>query len=349
MVNGSAWLTSSLYISISNLRMNKVRTTHVRYFTGGLISIPVEGGSYVLGPVEQSSEAFSYYGPYSFPEACLYASQAGCYYVGANEIAESTSPERSEFWYPNIGNGSAVDQSSDGWAGVAFQARQAGDERASNVARYLSISLSSASRRMRDVAKLLNEQLGWAILSKKKSGVRFSNVAVHDLYLAIHSLLAEMCSARDYLSLMAARRVHAKEGTDSLARLIEWLKKPSSNSARSDPLVQLLLSASYDGDQPGWLTKLTELRNQIAHRQPLGADPAAAALLFERVATSGSLLPRIRLARFSGGGEKIEDGEDPFVALLRYWLELESLSQASLAWSTHGRGHPHFVAEKRGL
>lgn len=334
-------------IPISNLRMSKVRTTHVRYFTGGLISIPVEGGSYVLGPVEPSPEDFSFYGPYSFSEACSYASQAGCYYVGANEIAESTSPERSEFWYPNIGNGAAVEQSSDGWAGVAFQARQAGDERASEVARYLSISMSSASRRMRDVAQLLNEQLGWAILSKKKSGARFSNVAIHDLYLAIHSLLAEMCSARDYLSLMAARRVQARKGTDSLARLIEWLKKPSSAGARNDPLVQLLLVASYTGDQPGWLTKLTDLRNQISHRQPLGADPAAAALLFERVATRVGLLPRIRLARFSGG-EKIEDGEDPFVALLRYWLELESLSQASLAWSTHGRGHPHFVAEKSG-
>lgn len=332
-------------IPVSNLTFGTVRTTHIRHFTGGLIGIPVEGGSYVLGPISSANDGFGYLGPCPFEQICELASQADCYYVGCNEISASSGPERAEFWYPHIGSAGATEQSADSWAGVAFQASEARDDCSSRIARHVSISMASASRRLRDVALLLNEQLGWAIRSQRASGSRYSNIAIHDLYLAIHSLLAELCSARDYLCQVGAMRVKAKDGVDNLARLQRWLSKTANSVANEDPLIKLIQSAAGSEANPGWLTELSKLRNQITHRQPLGANPEAAALLYQQVATCRGLLPRVRLARFKRGQETA-DGEDPFVALLRYWLELEKLAQESLPYAPYRVEHPHFMPDK---
>lgn len=315
-------------------------STHIRYFTGGLVAIPVEVGGYILGPVSFSDERLGYLSPLRFEEVCRLAHLAGCYYVGWNEIT-LPRPERSEVWYPNIGDIDALEHSGDSWAGVAFQAHEAGDNQTKNVARHISISMSSASRRLKDVALLLNEQLRWALIRQRASGERYSNVAIHDLYLAIHSLLAEMCSARDYLCQLAAKRVGTKESIDNLSRLQGWLSKKTNVEARDDPLILLLQGAAGSESSPGWLTKLSDLRNQITHRQPLGANPEAAALLYQQFATNRHAIPMVRLARFKMGQE-VDDGEDPFVTLLRYWLELEKLSQESLKWAPYGAMHPHF-------
>lgn len=284
-------------IPISDVIFGTAKVTHSRHFTGGLVALPVQGGDYVIGPVGLANNEFEYLGPYPFEEICKVAHEACGFYVGCNELSVSSGPERNEFWYPNIGNTRAPEHSADSWAGVAFQAREARDDCSSLVARHLSISMASASRRLRDVALLLNEQLGWAIKSHRASGSRYSNIAIHDLYLAIHSLLAEMCSARDYLCQLSARRVIAKNNIDNMARLRSWLTKAANAAAREDPLIKLIQVAAGSEANPGWLTELSDLRNQIMHRQPMGANPEAAALLFQQVATSRGLVPRVRLAR----------------------------------------------------
>lgn len=335
---------SATRIPISSLKFGVVRTTHIRYFTGGIIAIPVEIGGYVVGPTGFQKGALEYLGPYSFEDVGRLTHEAGCYYVGCNEIS-SSGPARTKIWYPHIGNSGATEQSSDSWAGIAFQAREVGDDHSMGVARHISISVASASRRLRDVAVLLNEQLQLAVSSQYASGQRYSNIAIHDLYLAIHSFLSEMCSARDYLCQLAARRVGAKEGIDNLARLQNWLSKASNANAREDALIKLIQDAAGTEADPGWLTKLSDLRNQITHRQPLGASPEAAALLYQQVATSKGLVPRIRLAR-SKRGQGVTDGEDPFIELLRYWLELEKFSQAGVSWAPYRAEHPHFVVDE---
>lgn len=329
-------------IPISAVKFGTSISKPIWHFTGGLVALPVQGGSFVLGPVSPAKDGFHYLGPDAFQEICNVAYVAGCFYVGCNEVSASAGPERCEIWYPNIGNTVATEHSADSWAGVAFQAREARDESSSAIARHVSISMSSASRRLRDVALLLNEQLVWAIMKQRTSGSRYSNIAIHDLYLAIHSLLAEMCSARDYLCQLSARRVMAKDSVDNMARLQSWLSKPANAAASEDPFIKLIQNAAGSEPNPGWLTKLSDLRNTIMHRQPLGANPEAAALLYQQVATSRGFVPRVRLARFKQGQE-IADGEDPFAALLRYWLELEKLSQASLAYAPYRAEHPHIV------
>lgn len=329
-------------IPISNLRIGKAFTTDVLHFTGGLKAMPVVGGGWVIGPVEKTENGLGYLGPLSYQDMHSIIPQAHCYYVGLNKVHMGPDPECSEFWYPHIGDTSAKEQTSDSWAAVAFQAREVKDQDTSDIARNLSIALRSAGWRLKDVSRLHNQQLEWAILRGRKSGDRFSNIAILDLYLAIHSLLAEMCSARDYLAQLAAKRVSAKPGTDSLARLQDWLKKEVNAPARADALVKLLTEAAGTKDMPGWLTQLTEMRNQVTHRQPLAAHPNTAALLLQMMTTKSGMLPTIRLSRFRRG-EKFEEEEDPSVALLRFWLFLEALSRASLTLMPYVAKHPNFA------
>lgn len=54
--------------------------------------------------------------------------------------------------------------------------------------------------------------------------------------------------------------------------------------------------------------KLSDMRNQISHRQPLGPKPDAAALLYQQFATNRGLVPNIRPARFKRDQE-VADGE----------------------------------------
>lgn len=334
--------TSQRTTPISDLKIGKVQATDVLYFTGGLIAIPVTGGGVAFGPVD-GTDGLAYAGPMSFEFACGLARKAGSYFVGVNQIHAKDGPERSEFWYPTPGNAPSQEQSSDSWAAIAHQAHEAQDETFADIARYLSISMRSAGWRLREVSRLHHEQLQWSLLSARRSGSRFSNVPIFDLYLAVHSLVAEMCAARDYLAQVAAMRVVAKPGTDSLARLCSWLEKAANAPARRDPMVALLLAANGSSDAPKWLAELGEMRNTFMHRQPMAANPDAAALLYRIVQTRGGPIPTIRLSRFSRG-EPIVDGEDPFVSLLRHWHSLEELSRASIPFARYSAVHPHFSA-----
>ncbi len=108
-------------------------------------------------------------------------------------------------------------------------------------------------------------------------------------------------------------------------------------------MVALLRAANGTSDSPKWLAELGEMRNTFMHRQPMAANPDAAALLYRIVETRGGPIPTIRLSRFSRG-EVIVEGEDPFVSLLRYWHSLEELSRASIPFARYSAVHPHFSA-----
>lgn len=326
---------------IDNLRRTRIMSREVLHFTGGLVAFPVVGGGVAIGPIRVET-GLGYVGPMSFKKASELAMEMGSFFVGANQIHD-TGPERSEFWKPNLGGGN-FEQTSESWASIAISARKANDEIFANAARYLCLSIRAAAWRLRDVSRFHNEQLEWALLSEKKSGARFSNVPLFDLYLAVHSLVTELCAARDYLAQICALRVGAKQGTDSLARLMDWLSKASHSHARIDAMAALLLSANGNRDSPGWLADLGELRNRLVHREPMAANPDAAALLFVRPDHHERKLGNIRLSKFREGKDVV-DGEDPFVSLLRFWLSFEALSRACWPLVDYSAVHPTFSVE----
>ena len=328
-------------IPISNLVIGQVQATRVLHFTGGQICVPLEDGGWALGPIGASEEGLGFLA--SMPEAQAHqlANQAGMYYVDFKVVYKDGSSERDECWYPHIGNTGATEQSADTWSAIAFRASQAKDESSAELARYMSICMRSASRRLYEISALHHEQLCRALTRDYASGERFSNAAIQDLHLAIHSILAELSSTRDYLSVLAARRVRAPKHVDSLSHLRTWLGKPIGSAARSDPMIALLLDAYGTEQQMSWLWRMTKLRNQVMHQRPMGADPRADSLRYQRVATASGTLPRVRLTSWSGR-EDVPEGDDPFIEILRFWLGMEALSHRCARLMDYPAEHPHF-------
>ncbi|WP_155413141.1 hypothetical protein [Xanthomonas arboricola] len=322
---------------MNNIKLIASKSSEILYFTGGLVALPVSREELVIGPMQVNpKDLFS--GPLSFHDACGAAEEVGSYLVGVNRVHVMQSPERVEFWSPFPGFTGKSEKTADAWQGVSFSARKAGDEVTAELATYLSFSLEFAGLRMREVCRLHNEQLRWALATPRESGKRFSNVAMFDLHLAIHSLVAELCAARDYLATMAAIGVNARKGTDSLARLCSWLKKEANSEFRSDPFVNLLLTAAGTETEPGWLTQLGEMRNRFMHRQPLAADHASTALLFQTTATKVGELSTIQLAPFKR--YSLEAPADPGVTLLRFFQETGKLCTAAIAMAKYAPAFP---------
>ena len=309
----------------------------VLHFTGGLVGLPVALGDIVIGPIGGGTEP-RYIGPMPFAEACQAASDAGSYFVGTNQITVADGPERSEFWHPNLGEGGAPAQSSDTWSAIAYTAGAAGDSATSELARHLAMSMRCAGWRLREISRLHTEQLEWALISGRKSGSRFSNLAIFDLHLAFHSFLGELCAARDYLAQIAAIRVGAK-GANSLAWLQRWLGKAANAHALNDPMITLLQDASE------WLFALGQLRNKVTHRQPMAANPDAAALWLREIATRKGTMATIRLAPFRHVSEDVRD-EDPAVSVLRFWLAMEAMCRQAAPLMAYEPTIPHFVVKE---
>ncbi|WP_448671305.1 hypothetical protein [Pseudoxanthomonas mexicana] len=329
-------------IPISNLVMSQVQATRVLHFTGGLICLPLEEGGWALGPIGASQEGLSFLSPMPEGQVHMLARQAGTYFVGTKVVYKDSGPERDECWYCHIGNTGATEQSADTWSAIAFRASQAKDESTAELARYMSICMRSASRRLCEISDLHHEQLRWALMRGRDSGERFSNTALYDLHLAIHSFLAELSSTRDYLSILAARRVGAPKHVDSLRHLRNWLGTPTGSAANADGMIVLILDALGTEARMGWLRRMTKLRNQVTHQRPMGADPLAGALRFQRVATASGLLPQIRITPWSA--EEIAEGEDPFIEILRFWLGMEALAHGCTKFMDYPAEHPHFFA-----
>lgn len=324
---------------MTNVKLVPSTSSETLYFTGGLVALPVSRQELILGPIQVTPKD-AYIGPMSFHDACGVAAEVGSYLVGANHVHVGQSPERVEFWSPFPGVTGKSEKTADAWHGISFAAGEAGDEVTAELANYLSLSLQFAGLRMREVCRLHNEQLRWALALPRKPGGRFSNVAMFDLHLAIHSLVADLCAARDYLATLAAIGVNAKKGTDSFARLCSWLKKEANSKFRSDPFVDLLLTAAGTETEPGWLTELGEMRNRFMHRQPLAADHASTALLFRTTATKVGAMSTIQLAPFKR--YSLEAPEDPGVTLLRFFQETGKLCTAATPMAKFAPAFPVF-------
>jgi hypothetical protein len=321
----------------TDVRFGVTRSSEVLYLTGGLVAHPQAPGTLLIGPVRRH-DSIVYVGPNRAADAFKIAAEAGAYFVGSNRVYAS-GPERCEIWQPHFGSTGDVEQSSDAWAGIAHAASAAGDGAYSDLSRYLSISLRSAALRLREVSQRHHEQLMWSLQAGRKPGSRFSNSAVLELYLAIHSLVAEMCASRDYLAHVCAIHVNAKDGTDSLARLMQWIEGRGSNDALRSPFASLLTAANGTKELPNWLSKLGEMRNRLMHRQPMAADPDASVLLFEVRSTSLCELSTVRLASSRPRADE-SDLEDPFLSLLRFWIELEVLARSCAANAKYPSQHP---------
>jgi hypothetical protein len=166
-------------------------------------------------------------------------------------------------------------------------------------------------------------------------------MALMDLNADCHALASELASARDHLSRLAAIHAGAPSDVDSLAHLRKWVNKPANSAHATEPLVQLLLSAS--GTNVSWLRRLGDIRNEMLHRIPMGANERASGLvLHEHVTTYGSI-QTIRLGPLLSANLSNNLAPDPLVELSQLSTDLEHLCRDACQLAKYPAVLPQFT------
>lgn len=156
------------------------------------------------------------------------------------------------------------DGGRDLWAQIAYGAHLAGDTTKTEIAGRVAFALAAASRRLRDVSEQYYFQNRAACEAGLAPGIGFENLGTFDLYLAIHSCLTEMASARDYLARFIAADVINGASSVSMSGLrTEIIKKTLSH-----PLGTLIVNIC-DKSAAGWMAQLSEYRDIVVHRSPV--------------------------------------------------------------------------------
>lgn len=174
----------------------------------------------------------------------------------------------SRVWYP-AAYGAALYRPHDLgpvelWSALANSAREQGDMESHGVMAHVSFALRAAGLRLLDVSDSYFLQLRAAVEDGVSEDTRFSNLEVFNLFLNCHSVLAEACSARDYLAQFLAKHVYSGIAADSMARLMQRRSKLAAH-----PITAMLDKANDKGDPASWMVRMSEYRNIVTHRAPL--------------------------------------------------------------------------------
>lgn len=260
-------------IEAINLEYGFVQTTDAIHFTGGIRGHRT-GGGWNIGPILNEGK-LKYFGPVPDAQIRQVANDLDVTLLGINEIVLDDPNLPSHIWHPMLSQRSNGPSAADAWGAISSQARIAKDHDYADLARNISVSLRAADIRLRDASDEYHRQLVAGLVRGAVAERRFTNIALSNLHLAFHSLLAEMGAARDYLSAIVGRHVNAPNKIDSLARLIDWAKKGANFHLSNHPLLSPLFSGWSESEPNRWLFDLGEYRNTFLHREPFGVNGIA--------------------------------------------------------------------------
>lgn len=330
-------------IEVTDLKIGKSYATEEVYFSGGLRGSRTTRG-WALYPVSEdpNSDALVFQNPQAH---LRFATQeCGLRFIGTcvRYQMDADSPPM-DVWEPGKRDPSNDLNAADSWSAIGHQAEMAGESGYANCAKYLSVSLQLAGLRLRDVSREYHDQLRWALRAREKPGTWFSNAALLDLYADCHSLVSELSSARDHLAKVAAIHVGAPDKIDSLARLEDWIRRASNRSHINQPMVALILSAAGTKENPSWLRRLGEIRNQMLHTLPMGANERVSALALQEIATSMGIIKVIRLAEPLSQTPFNKQDPDPLIELSQISTSMEYLCRAGWKLAKYPASLPNFI------
>lgn len=329
-------------IEIKNIEHGKSHGTVEIHFSGGIRGLLTNHG-WALFPVPDSEGFNALLFESSELHYAFATNECGLHFIGKciHYNIDNNSPPMDDW---ELGNRDSNNlNAADSWAAIANQATMANDNEYALSAASVSVCLRVAGLRLRDISNEYHNQLKWALIDDRKSGNWFSNAALLELYADFHSLLTELASARDHLTKIAAMHAGAPDRIDNLARLEEWLKKPSDKYLGTQPLVDLLLTAYGTKDKPNWLRRLGEIRNEMIHRVPMGANKSVSALVLQEFNTSHGMIKTIRLADPHNKMQSLANNLDPFVELSQLSTSFEMLCRASWKYAKYPPDIPNFV------
>lgn len=277
-------------IYATRITSSMVETIDDVHLTGGLRASLTDGG-WSLHPVRDGN-TLGFLRPMQLGQLMEFVQAFGGRVFGGDAISNYKSVLPTRIWTPLPKPPKGRLQPADEWGVIAHAAARAGDNKASKLATHISFSLRAAGIRLRDASDQYYKQLVAALENGTKIGTQFANVPLADLYLAFHSLLSEMGSARDYLAAELARRVGAPTKVDSLARLAGW----ASADIAARPDIAAMLEAFRKSSADPWLYHLTDYRNLFLHREPIGSNKFAQLLRLGEREADGLRIPVIELA-----------------------------------------------------
>jgi hypothetical protein len=202
----------------------------------------------------------------------ILANHLGLVFIGLEQVSMTDAELPDTIWTPGVPYLDGVENPADVWSAIAHGASSSQDMKYSVISRNISVCMRAAGLQLKNVANQYYLQHKRALRGGIKPGMSFSNVALIELHLACHSLLAEMASVRDYIATIGAIRVGAPEKIDALNRLSDWTNKIVNAQAKSDPLVQRLLESSDKTSSDPWLYDLGEFRNTFLHKRSMATD-----------------------------------------------------------------------------
>lgn len=329
-------------IEVTGLRFGKSYATEEFYFSGGLLGCPTNRG-WALYPVSEdpNSDALVF----QTPQAHLRftTQECGLRFIGTcvHYRIDADSPPM-DVWEPSKRDPINSLNAADSWSAIGHQAETAGDSRYAKCAAYLSVSLTLAGLRLRDVSRKYHDQLRWALRAREKPGTWFSNAALLDLYADCHSLVSELCSARDHLAKVVAIHTGAPDRIDSLARLEDWVSRASNRSHINQPIAALILSAAGTKESPSWLRRLGEIRNEMLHTLPMAANKRVSGLTLQEIATSMGTIKVIRLGEPRSKMPLTSQGPDPLIELSQISTNMEYLCRAAWKLAKYPTSLPNF-------
>lgn len=332
-------------VEVTDLKIGKSYSTEEVHFSGGLRGLPTNQG-WILYPVsgDPDSDALLFKSPQSHFE--FTTQECDLSFIGTciHYQIDANSPPM-DVWEPGKRDEANGLNAADSWGAVAHQAELSGEHEYADCASYVSVCLKVAGLRLRDVSNRYHEQLKWALRKNTVSGSWFANAALLDLYADFHSLVSELSSARDHLAKLAAIHVAAPDRVDGLARLEDWLERPTNNQHLSYPLIRLLIEASGTKEHPGWLRRLGDIRNEMLHRVPMSANKSVSGLVLEDIHSSQGLIKSIRLAEPLHQNPLEQQGQDPLVELSQLSTKLEHLSRAAWKYAKFPALLPEFTSK----
>ena len=330
-------------VEVTDLEIGKPFATEEVHFSGGLRGFPTNRG-WALFPVSEDadSDTLVFRDPQSHLQFATL--ECGLQFIGTcvHYRMDDNSPPM-DVWEPSKKDLSNGLSAADSWSAVAHQAASKGDNEYANCGSYVSVCLKVAGLRLRDVSNKYHDQLKWALSSHRKSGTWFSNAALLDLYADCHSLVSELSSARDHLARIAAIHAGAPDRIDSLSRLEDWVHKPSNRAHVTEPLIHLFLSASGTKESPNWLRRLGDVRNEMIHNLPMGANKRVSGLVLQEFSTSHGTIKTIRLAEPLSKTPLVNQGPDPLIELSQLSTNLERLCRAAWKMARYPALPPQFI------
>lgn len=266
----------------------------ILHFTGGARAICLGQDFYKFFPVLGNNSVKQIL-KISFKNLNQLTNNLNIYFLGRDSQVNLDGSIINRIWIPRSYLFNSMKQPADVWRSIANSADEKGDKTNSIVANHISYSLMSAGIKLRDASDCYHTQLIGALTRKEENGQRFANIQMHDIELAIHSLLSELSSARDYISTFFAKLLEAPDRTDSLVKLKAWAKK--DKRAQEHPVIKKILITSEEKSHDRWLYLLAQYRNLYTHRQPMGSveDPCDRRLIYKVIEYNGHFFPCISM------------------------------------------------------